>query len=737
MLSLADFFHLSQVDTLLAQIAGDGPGLIVVAGLDARPAASGESFLPSGRSAIFRILLREILALDLGARGLIVSRESVRVPRDLRRRVEVLAVQPPATPASRIAEAARLNPALLAVDPLDSETLPAALDAAREGQRVLAQMDIVFRGASVAQHLLDLGATAEQLRGLAWIVAVQRVPVLCPNCRQPVPPDPAPLDRLRRRYPALDDVSEIALFRAGRCDQCSQTGLRGDAIAFDIFRADPDHPDLLDQDSLLPMGEYVARLALAGHAPLSDALRFEEDQFRRAHNLFLASERALHAANERTQSKLVELEAANRVMEQRTQALIALQNIGQALLESTDLSDFASRVCRRARDLCGAERAVLYGLLPGDLAVVLAVAGWSQTHVGRHFPAATVIDPAVGAEPVTYQRWPLGFEATRADVESVRLRAGLYVPLIAQDQAVGVMIVQSTQKRSFAPGEVALLQTFANQAALAIQRAQLIEDLRAKIAALEAAQAGLAQKERMERELELARQVQQSVLPRSFPLVFGYQFAARNEPARRVGGDFYDVIALDDDHFGVVIADVSDKGIPAALYMALTRSLLLAEARRGRSPVETLRSVNNLLRELGEPNMFVTVFYGVVERATRRLTYTRAGHDRPVVLRNGSYIELGGQGTMLGLLNTDLLRLSEERIALRPGDTLALFTDGLRDVQSPEGTLFSREQFIAMLRARAGLPPDAMIAAIFADLAAYQGSADQYDDTTLLVVAVE
>jgi sigma-B regulation protein RsbU (phosphoserine phosphatase) len=107
------------------------------------------------------------------------------------------------------------------------------------------------------------------------------------------------------------------------------------------------------------------------------------------------------------------------------------------------------------------------------------------------------------------------------------------------------------------------------------------------------------------------------------------------------------------------------------------------------------------------------------------------------VLRNGSFIELGGQGTMLGLLNTDLLRLSEERIALRPGDTLALFTDGLRDVQSPDGTLFSREQFIAMLRARAGLPPDAMIAAIFADLAAYQGSADQYDDTTLLVVAVE
>lgn len=204
---------------------------------------------------------------------------------------------------------------------------------------------------------------------------------------------------------------------------------------------------------------------------------------------------------------------------------------------------------------------------------------------------------------------------------------------------------------------MALLQTFAYQAALALQRAGLIEALRENISQLRAAQAELVKKERMERELELARQVQQSVLPRIFPLMPGYTFAARNEPARQVGGDFYDVILLDAHCFGVVIADVSDKGMPAALYMALTRSLLLAEARRERSPFTVLTNVHRLLLELGEPNMFVTVFYGVVDGPARRLTYARAGHDRPLLLRGGNVQSLGGTGTFLGFPEVDDLHL--------------------------------------------------------------------------------
>src|SRR5689334_9682028 len=120
--------------------------------------------------------------------------------------------------------------------------------------------------------------------------------------------------------------------------------------------------------------------------------------------------------------------------------------------------------------------------------------------------------------------------------------------------------------------------------------------------------------------------------------------------------------------------------MPAALYMALTRSLLYAEARRERSPRAVLLNVNRLLRELGEPHMFVTVFYGVIALCSRRLTYARAGHDYPLLLRDGASMALGGRGTVLGMLEMNDLALSEEQIDLAPGDRLVLYTDGLTDI---------------------------------------------------------
>jgi sigma-B regulation protein RsbU (phosphoserine phosphatase) len=185
------------------------------------------------------------------------------------------------------------------------------------------------------------------------------------------------------------------------------------------------------------------------------------------------------------------------------------------------------------------------------------------------------------------------------------------------------------------------------------------------------------------------------------------------------------------------MADVSDKGMPAALYMALSRSLLLAEARREDSPRRVLENVNRLLLELGEPDMFVSVFYGVVEGCTRRLTYTRAGHDRPLLLREGAIQVLGGEGAVLGFLDQDDLHLSEEQIILMPGDRLVLYTDGLTDVEAPDAQLFGLDRLEALLRSHASLPPADMCAAAFAELAAYQGPAEQYDDMTMLVVEVK
>jgi serine phosphatase RsbU (regulator of sigma subunit) len=746
MLELKDFFHLPQVDALVEQLVADGPGLVVVAGLDPRPLAAPAAaggFLPSGRSTIFGILVRQILTARQAGRAIVVAetKDAVRIPKRLGRQVELALVKSPYTYADRVAEAARQRPELLVIDRLSAETAPAALEAAQSGLRVLSQLDTVFSGAGVARHLLELGVPRELLSGLTWVIAVQRLATLCPHCKQPELPDPAWLAELPLRYRAI--ASAGTFFRATGCANCNYTGRYGDVAAFDIFRAGADAAGVLEQPSLFPFAEYVLRLAALGHVPLDDAAQLEAEQLRRTYRLLTTSERALADANATLMRKLAELEAANRVLQQRTEALVSLQDIGHALITSTGLVDLATRVCRHARDLCGADRAILYFLRPDSTAEVLAASGWNPDLVHRRLDAAQVFgaDAAgsdhAGAEPTPFTDWPPGVPARSPDVEGAALRAGLRVPLIAQHEVVGLMIVHSTQKSRFAPGEVALLQAFANQAALAIQRTGLIEALHEKIVQLEAAQAELVKKERLERELELARQVQQSLLPRMFPLVPGYAFAARSEPARRVGGDFYDVILLDADRFGVVIADVSDKGMPAALFMALTRSLLLAEARRESSPRAVLANVHRLLLELGEPQMFVTVFYGVVDGTARRLTYARAGHDRPLLLRSGTAQPLGGEGTFLGYLEADELHLSEEQIDLAAGDRLVLYTDGLIDALAPDGRPFGLGRLVSLLQSHAELSPAELCAATFDDLVAYQGTADQYDDMTLLVVEVK
>jgi sigma-B regulation protein RsbU (phosphoserine phosphatase) len=328
-------------------------------------------------------------------------------------------------------------------------------------------------------------------------------------------------------------------------------------------------------------------------------------------------------------------------------------------------------------------------------------------------------------------------ERRASDVEGFYLYAGLQVPLVAQERPVGVLLVHLTQRKRFEPGDVSLLHSCANQTALALQRAGLIEELQQKVAALEAAQVQIAQKERLERELELARQVQQSALPRSVPQIAGYQFAMCNEPARQVGGDFYDVVQLDDDAFAVAIADVSDKGMPAALYMALSRSLLLCEARLARKPYDVICSVNDLLLELGQPDMFVTVFYALIERSTRRMTYLRAGHDRPLLFRGDTVRELDGQGMALGLLPSWEMELAEEELLLQPGDRLVLYTDGLTDAVAPGGEMYDRQRFTRLLQQRAALPPDALCRAAFSQLTAYRGDRAQEDDMTMVVVDVD
>jgi serine phosphatase RsbU (regulator of sigma subunit) len=578
----------------------------------------------------------------------------------------------------------------------------------------------------------------EHIAALKWVVFVQRMSTLCVHCRQPAPIDTDRIAPLLRRVADAEDgeLCIDSVYSAPGCQFCDGTGRLGDVAAFDIFRAPSASDTIAAPASLLSLERYALGLAELGYLALDDVIHLDADYLRRTYALLSANERALATANGALERRLLELNAAHEVLQQRTAALISLQEMSQALIASTDLGELVARVCRQACTLCGADRAILYLLRSDGAAEILAVNGWEAELVHQSVEGALLAGASRG-EPESFRDFPPGVPARHADVEGATLRAGLLMPLVAEHEVVGAMIVHTTRHDRFTPGEAALLQTLANQAALSIQRAALIERLREKISALEEAQAALVHQQRLEREMELAREVQQSVLPRVFPEAVGYVFAARNQPARRVGGDFYDVFALDDNHIGLVIADVSDKGMPAALYMALTRSLLLAEARREPSPRAVLLNVNRLLRELGDPHMFVTVFYGVLALREQRMTFARAGHDYPLLLRAGAATRLGGSGTVLGAFDSGELRLSQEELALRDGDKLVLYTDGLTDILDPTGNRLELGRLTALILAHAAKPPAALCDAVFAQLAAYQSSAEQFDDMTLVAVAVD
>ncbi len=752
MLRFSDFAHLPQIDHLVRELVSEPRGLLIVAGLDSRPLPEGSPpddpgdalphFLPSGRATIFRVLVSELLDAHPRRHGVIVGEDRgvLHVARRFKSRLEFVAVKPPLTYDEALRGLGDPRPGIVVIDRLTADNLSAALAVAQTGAIVVSQMDTLYAGADLVRYLRDLGVAPADLGALRWVLSVQRLPTLCPICRQPAAVSAdhlAQLEALGRRYPDLAaiqaPVAGGAFYAAASCPICGQTGRQGDAAVFDFFRVPPD-ADPAASYSQLPMSAYVWMLAQRGQLALSDALNFDGDQLRRAHALLMATTRAANDLTAALERKTAELDTANRLLKQRVRELVSLEGIGQALITWNDLRELGARVVRVAVELCKADRGALYYVRSADWAQVLATHGWQDAEIGRGLARALVYEGLSERETTPFLGQPPGIAAP---ADSPALRAGLAVPLVAHGIPAGLMLIQSTRRAQFAHGEAALLQTLAGYAASAMQRAGLLEQLQSKVEALEAAQEGIAQKERLERELELARQVQQSMLPRTFPSIPGLAFAAANAPARHVGGDFYDVIRLDANRVGLVIADVSDKGMPAALYMALARSLLLAEARQFDSPAVVLGRVNQLLLELGEQDMFVTIFYGVLDPAAGQLTYARAGHDRPFLIRDGAATTLGGRGMALGLFDNALFQVSEETVTLRPGDRLMLYTDGLSDVVNRAGEMFDLRRLKALALGHAARPPADFCRALFADLAAYQDGAPQFDDMALVVAALQ
>ena len=253
---------------------------------------------------------------------------------------------------------------------------------------------------------------------------------------------------------------------------------------------------------------------------------------------------------------------------------------------------------------------------------------------------------------------------------------------------------------------------------------------------LQSAQAQLIEKEKLEHELDLARKIQMSILPRNPPICERYLFDALIAPMEAVGGDFYDFIDLGENRIAVVAGDVSDHGVPAALFMAMTVTLLRAEAQRSSNPSEVLSRVNQQLLQTNDTNMFVTTVFGVIDCGTRQFKFARAGHELPIILNHkGELTQMSAsQGMPLALFSDPVF--DEQEFSLQEKATLILHTDGLTEAFNSENEPFGKARLHKSLQENLALKPSALCRKVYSLVHDYQEQIPQGDDITLLALQV-
>lgn len=346
-------------------------------------------------------------------------------------------------------------------------------------------------------------------------------------------------------------------------------------------------------------------------------------------------------------------------------------------------------------------------------------------------PATRTLDVEIGpSDPLLAYMQSVGgvIEVDKVSLDSPAVRAlreagvQLVVPLISQGELIGLINLGGRlSEQEYSTDDRKLLGDLATQAAPALRVAQLVRQQK-----LEA-----AERERIEQELRVARLIQQTLLPHSLPKFEGWQVGAYYQPARAVGGDFYDFIYFENGRVGIIIADVTDKGVPAALVMATTRSILRAAAERLEAPGAVLERTNNVLVPEIPPKMFVTCFYALLDPATGELRYANAGHDLPFRYSNGTVTEMRATGMPLGLLPG--MRYEEKEARLMPGDYFLLYSDGLAEAHNPSGEMFGFPRLQTMLgdqHSAVGLTDY-----LLQQLAGFTGEGwEQEDDVTLVTV---
>lgn len=383
----------------------------------------------------------------------------------------------------------------------------------------------------------------------------------------------------------------------------------------------------------------------------------------------------------------------------------ALYDVGLAIASTLDLTQVSEEILLRAVSLLDARRGALFLIDAG---------------AERYRRQATIGGSAAEA-------MPLGVEPeTEALFRAEPLPGALHllaVPVEVEGERRGLLVVGDKESRSgvgpFPDEDRRALALFANQAALALEQARLHQE------ALE--------KERLEREMELAAQIQRRILPRSLPVVAGYELAGWTRPARHVGGDYFDAVPLPGGGWALLVADVSGKGVSAALLVSTLHSALRLLFSRGAAKEEMLRAINVHLVEFSASNKFVTLLLAELDPADHRLSYVNAGHNPGLLLRAGGGTEtLGASAVPLGLLPAAEFR--EVSTGIGPGDLLCLYSDGVTEAASRQGEEMGMARLERVLRAHHAAPLGEIEQAIEAELRDFTRGTAQGDDQTVLLV---
>ncbi|HLF28867.1 MAG TPA: SpoIIE family protein phosphatase [Anaerolineae bacterium] len=414
------------------------------------------------------------------------------------------------------------------------------------------------------------------------------------------------------------------------------------------------------------------------------------------------------------------IESAQLLAAQREEAWVnmALLQVAEAVGSQTDLHDILTTVVRLTPLLVGVEACLIFLL---DRARGLFVSGDAYGLPRDRLPVFRTLSIPRAAWPITEGQ----ADVPRHVIDALQLRAPLAWNLVAKGEVVGVMLIDGgTETLAASTRRANILAGIASQTAMAIVNAQLTEESIAR--------------QRLEQELQVARKIQESFLPERNPALPGWQIAAFWRSARQVGGDFYDFIWLQEgsERLGIAIADVADKGVPAALFMALCRTLLRAVAISGRNAADALMRMNDLILSDARSDLFVTIFYVVLDTRSSQIGFANAGHNPPLLLRAAQPIPdaeyLTRHGIALGVMPG--IRLDEDTRQIEPGDVLVLYTDGVIEALNEANEEFGLERLERCALDHLHESAAGIVREVKRTLQAHVGDEPPFDDITLVVV---